>query len=63
MPKVKATCSLYESEGEKPKSASYTCTCGSTFEGLKAWREHMVARSQLHKRARPATVIAAIEAS
>jgi len=49
MPKVKATCSLYESEGEKPKSASYTCTCGSTFEGLKAWREHMVARSQLHK--------------
>jgi len=49
MPKVKPTCVLSESEGEKPRSALYTCSCGGQFNGLKAWREHMVARSLLHK--------------
>ena len=50
--KVRPTCCLSYSEGAetKPKSASYTCECGTTFKGLKAWREHMVARSQLRKR-------------
>ena len=52
MPKVKPTCVLSETEGEKPRTALYTCSCGGQFEGLKAWREHMVARSQLRKRAR-----------
>jgi hypothetical protein len=50
MPKVAASCHLAYSEGEKPKSALYTCTCGGQFEGLKAWREHMVQRSMLRKR-------------
>ena len=44
------TCCLSFSEGEKPRSALYTCECGGQFEGLKAWREHMVARSMLRKR-------------
>ena len=39
--KVRPTCCLSYSEGAetKPKSASYTCECGTTFKGLKAWRE------------------------
>jgi hypothetical protein len=51
MPKVTPACHLATSEGEKPKSALYTCSCGEACEGLKAWREHMVQRSQLRKRA------------
>ena len=50
MVKVRPTCCLAFSEGEKPKTATYTCECGHNFEGLKAWREHMIARSQLRKR-------------
>jgi len=49
MVKVRPTCCLAFSEGEKPKTATYTCECGHNFEGLKAWREHMIARSQLRK--------------
>lgn len=49
MPKVTASCVLASSEGENPKSAVYTCSSGASFEGLKAWREHMVARSALRK--------------
>ena len=47
--RAKPTCCLVESEGERPKSATYYCQCGGTFEGLKAWREHMVARSMCRK--------------
>jgi len=47
--KVRATDCLAYSEGDKPKTAVYTCTSGAAFHGLKAWREHMVARSQLRK--------------
>ena len=36
--KARASCCLTLSEGfEKPKTALYTCSCGSQFEGLKAW--------------------------
>ena len=37
----------------KPKSALYSCVCGAEFEGLKAWNEHMTARSLLRKRECP----------
>ena len=51
MPKVTPQCQLASSDGfEKPKTAKYTCKCGETFDGLKAWREHMVQRSLLRKR-------------
>ena len=49
-PRVKASCHLSYSEGEKPRSALYTCSCGGQFDGLKAWRQHMVDRSMLRKR-------------
>ena len=48
--KVKSTCRLESSEGPKPKTATYTCTCGTSFDGLKAWRQHMCERSALRKR-------------
>ena len=48
--RVQPTCCLAYSEGEKPKSALYACECGGEFQGLKAWREHMIARSMLRKR-------------
>jgi hypothetical protein len=51
MPKVTPQCQLASTDGfEKPKNAKYTCKCGETFDGLKAWREHMVQRSLLRKR-------------
>ena len=54
MPKVTPQCQLASPDGfEKPKNAKYTCKCGETFDGLKAWREHMVQRSLLRKRKRP----------
>ena len=51
MPKTKVTkeCCLAFSKGEKPKTATYVCKCGTEFDGLKAWREHMTARSLLRK--------------
>ena len=49
--KVQPSCCLDFTEGSKPKSALYTCVCGGEFQGLKAWREHMLARSMLRKRA------------
>ena len=49
--KVKPTCCLSYSEGAKPRTATYNCECGVSFVGLKAWREHMTARSMLRKRA------------
>ena len=50
--KARKTCCLAsDPEGyHKPKSAIYSCTCGNEFEGLKAWNEHMTARSLLRKR-------------
>ena len=54
LPKVKSTDCLSYTEGANPKTATYVCTSGATFQGLKAWREHMVARSMLKKRTQPA---------
>ena len=48
--KVYKSCRLASTSGDKPKTATYTCTCGSSFDGLKAWQAHMTARSQLRKR-------------
>ena len=51
-PKDWKTWKLASSEGANPKTATYTCMSGQTFNGLKAWREHMKARSALRKRTR-----------
>jgi GR25 family glycosyltransferase involved in LPS biosynthesis len=49
--KARPDCCLAETivPEDKPKSAQYSCVCGGTFDGLKAWREHMVQRSMLRK--------------